>query len=88
MGKNWEWSYKQGRYRCLKAETEARSNNTPFDSNIVPLHSYDGTMQSKFSKGWHSVSEVDIRRHMRSENTYQAVSLRLAQQFGAANGHS
>ena len=51
MGKNWEWSYKQGRIKRIKAEASAKLNGTPFNPSEVPLHSYDGTMQSKFAKG-------------------------------------
>ena len=51
MGKNWEWSYKQGRIKRIKAEASAKLNGTPFNPSEVPLHSYDGTMQSKFAQG-------------------------------------
>ncbi|WP_174171086.1 MULTISPECIES: hypothetical protein [unclassified Pseudoalteromonas] len=70
MGRNWQWSYTQGRIKRIKAEIAARQNGEPFDANQIPLHSYDGTMQSKFAKGWRSISEVDIRSKLYRHNIY------------------
>ncbi|PHI35962.1 hypothetical protein CBQ28_17005 [Pseudoalteromonas sp. GCY] len=83
MGRNWEWSYKQGRIKRLKAEVAAHQNGEPFDANQIPLHSYDGTMQSKFKRGWQSVCETDIQCRLNGHNTYQQVRQRLAETFGA-----
>jgi hypothetical protein len=82
MGSNWQWSQKQGRAKRLAAEADARQHGTPFNPEAIPLHSHDGTMQSKFAYGWRSVTEVDIRHHISGDTTYHAVSQRLAQQFG------
>ncbi|NOU53119.1 hypothetical protein HG263_21700 [Pseudoalteromonas sp. JBTF-M23] len=82
MGRNWEWSKNQGRIKRLKAEVAARQSGQPFDASNVPLHSYDGTMQSKFAHGWHSVTETDIRRKLSNDNTYTDVRHRLAELFG------
>ncbi|KZX01014.1 hypothetical protein JL49_08150 [Pseudoalteromonas luteoviolacea] len=82
MGCNWEWSLNQGRIKRLNAEVLARKNGQPFDAKKIPLHSYDGTMQSKFAHGWHSVTETDIRRKLSGDSTYIDVRRRLAEKFG------
>ncbi|WP_440053358.1 hypothetical protein ACSLBF_10455 [Pseudoalteromonas sp. T1lg65] len=82
MGRNWEWSLKQGRIKRLKAELEARRNGELFDASQIPLHSYDGTMQSKFRRGWLSVSETEIQCRLDGHNTYQQVRQRLTERFG------
>ncbi|MDK1288508.1 hypothetical protein [Pseudoalteromonas umbrosa] len=61
MGKNWDWSFKQGRIKRLNYEIESRLNDLPFNSNEIPRHSHDGTMQSRFVKGWQSVTEAEIQ---------------------------
>ncbi|RZF83725.1 hypothetical protein EXT46_05375 [Pseudoalteromonas sp. CO325X] len=61
MADNWQWSYDKGRTTRIENELAARMNQHPFNPDDIPLHSHDGTMQSQFSKGWQSVSEVDIR---------------------------
>ncbi|ASD67704.1 hypothetical protein [Pseudoalteromonas piscicida] len=83
MGRNWQWSYAQGRIKRLNAEVTARQSSEPFDVNQIPLHSYDGTMQSKFKRGWLSICETDIQCRLNGHNTYQQVRQRLAKQFGA-----
>jgi len=60
MGKNWDWSYNHGKQRRLEAEILAQKAGTSVSA--PPLHSKDGTMQSQFEKGWHSVTPVEIQR--------------------------
>lgn len=48
-----------GRRARLKAEVSAVTTGAPVGD--VPLFSHDATIQSTFSKGWHSVSTIDIR---------------------------
>lgn len=60
MGQNWEWSFKHGKQRRLEAEVLAQKSGTTVSQ--PPLHSHDGTMQSQFEKGWHSVTPVEIQR--------------------------
>jgi hypothetical protein len=62
MGRNWQWSVEHGREQRLKREREAAEQGIA-ESDVdraVPLHSHDGTMQSQFAKGWHSVTARDI----------------------------
>lgn len=60
MGKNWQWSFSLGKQRRLEAEALAHKAGTTVSQ--PPLHSHDGTMQSQFEKGWHSVTPVEIQR--------------------------
>ncbi|CAM4175404.1 hypothetical protein [Pseudoalteromonas byunsanensis] len=86
MGRNWDWSREQGRIKRLEAEVQARVNNKPFDANNVPLHSHDGTYQSMFNKGWHSVLEIDIRLRVDAIRSYHAASNRIAKRFEVSHG--
>ncbi|MCB5226159.1 hypothetical protein JAO78_004955 [Alishewanella sp. 16-MA] len=59
MGRNWDWSFNHGKQRRLEAEILAQKAGTTVSQ--PPLHSHDGTMQSQFEKGWHSVTPVEIQ---------------------------
>jgi len=63
MGRNWQWSFEQGRTKRLAAEKAAFESGQPIPAS-APLHSHDGTMQSQFTKGWNSVTLVQIQRHL------------------------
>ncbi|WP_166838689.1 hypothetical protein [Rheinheimera pleomorphica] len=60
MGRNWDWSFNQGKQRRLEAEVLADKAGT--QCSPPPLHSHDATMQHRFIEGWNSVSAVDIQR--------------------------
>lgn len=62
MGRNWQWSFDHGREQRLKLEREAAEQGiAECDVNrAVPFHSHDGTMQSQFAKGWHSVTAAEV----------------------------
>lgn len=62
MGKNWDWSYQKGRKKRLQLEVDASMHSMPFDVRSIPMHSHCATMQSYFSKGWNSVSPVEIAK--------------------------
>ncbi len=62
MGRNADWSFDKGQAKRIKAEVDAAMHNMPFNPNEIPLHSHDGTLQSFFTKGWHSVSPVEIAK--------------------------
>jgi hypothetical protein len=49
--------FKEGRKARLTAESAKR----------VPLHSHDKTRQSLFTKGWQSVSDIDLLRHQQKQ---------------------
>tara|TARA_B100002049_G_scaffold235412_2_gene219743 strand:- start:443 stop:763 length:321 start_codon:yes stop_codon:yes gene_type:complete len=72
MGKNWDWSYRKGREKRLKLEVDARMRCLPFNPQNIPLHSYDGTMQSHFNKGWLSVCAVDIEMRVDDQRGYKS----------------
>lgn len=80
---NWTWSYEKGRSKRLAAELTARKAGIPFNANLIPLHSFDGTMQSKFKQGWLSVTESDIQCRLQGSATYLEARKRLAQHLGA-----
>lgn len=63
MGRNWDWSFDCGREKRLQAEHAAVNGGAPVPVK-PPLHSYDGTMQSFFDKGWRSPTPVEIQRHI------------------------
>lgn len=60
MGRNWDWSFDQGKQRRLEAEVLANKAST--SCSPPPLHSKDATMQERFLAGWNSVTPVDIQR--------------------------
>ncbi|MEE2025046.1 hypothetical protein [Alkalimonas mucilaginosa] len=60
MGRNWDWSFAKGKERRLQAEQACHTSGQPVPP--PPLHSHDGTMQSMFENGWHSVTPVEIQR--------------------------
>lgn len=64
MGRNWQWSYQQGRQARLDAELAAHQSQQPCVAS-PGLHSHDGTMQSKFEQGWASVTPVEIQRYLK-----------------------
>lgn len=72
MGRNWQWSYERGRALRLEAERLAFLQNQPVA--LPPLHSLDGTMQSKFEQGWDSPTPVEIQRYI---NPPQSIGQRL-----------
>jgi hypothetical protein len=74
MGKNWDWSFEQGKRQRLAAEQMAYQHGV-YVPNTLPLHSHDSTMQSYFRKGWFSVSVVDIRIHLGLAKTPQGTDL-------------
>tara|TARA_Y100000034_G_C6780701_1_gene348937 strand:- start:250 stop:510 length:261 start_codon:yes stop_codon:yes gene_type:complete len=86
MGKNWQWSYQQGRIKRLKAEVEATMNGCVLNAHVVPLHSHCGTMQSHFAKGWHSVTQSEIYSKLHGHSSLDAVKKRLAQRLGVKYG--
>lgn len=86
MGKNWQWSYQQGRVKRLNAEVKAANDGVAFDVRKVPLHSHCGTMQSHFSKGWHSVTLGEIHIKLHGHSSLDAVKKRLAQRLGVKHG--
>lgn len=62
MGRNAMWSFAQGRAKRLTREHEAAEQGIA-ECDIdrtVPLHSHDGTLQSQFAKGWHSVTAAEV----------------------------
>lgn len=62
MGRNWMWSFACGvakRKALEMAAAEQGIAECDID-RTVPLHSHDGTMQSQFAKGWHSLDSVEI----------------------------
>ncbi|MBQ4853040.1 hypothetical protein, partial [Pseudoalteromonas sp. MMG012] len=79
MGKNWEWSLNQGRIKRIEAELKAHKLGLRFDVKKIPIHSLDGTMQSKFIRGWMSVTETDIQCRIDGQSTYVDVRHRLAE---------
>lgn len=62
MGRNWQWSFERGRELRLMREREAAEQGIAENAvdRTIPLHSHDGTMQSQFAKGWHSVTAAEI----------------------------
>lgn len=46
---------------CFKAGRRARFASLTADP--VPLYSHDPTRQSIFTKGWRSVSDIDLHHH-------------------------
>ena len=60
MGRNWDWSFNQGKQRRLEAEVLAHKAST--SCSQPPLHSKDATMQARFIEGWNSVTPVEIQR--------------------------
>ena len=60
MGRNWDWSFNQGKQRRLEAEVLADKAGT--QCSQPPLHSKDATMQARFIEGWNSVTQVDIHQ--------------------------
>lgn len=46
---------------CFKSGRKARLNAV--SGQAVPLYSHDKTRQSIFTKGWQSVSDIDLMRH-------------------------
>ena len=46
---------------CFKAGRKARF--IAVSEKSIPLYSHDKTRQSIFTKGWQSVSDIDLMRH-------------------------
>ncbi|MCG7545563.1 hypothetical protein MHM93_15380 [Pseudoalteromonas sp. MM17-2] len=82
MADNWAWSYDRGRTQRLEQEVKARMSSHPFNPNDIPLHSHDGTMQSKFKEGWLSVSEIDIRLRVDNLSHYKQARGRVGKLLG------
>lgn len=62
MGHNWKWSFAQGRAKRMELERQAAVQGIA-ECDVdrsVPFHSHDGTMQSQFAKGWHSLDAVEL----------------------------
>lgn len=63
MGKNWDYSKVRGRELRLDAELKAYQTGAAVPA-VAPFFSHCGTMQSFFNRGWHGVSQCDIRVHI------------------------
>ncbi|AAN55700.1 hypothetical protein HRJ35_14930 [Shewanella oneidensis MR-1] len=62
MGSNWEYAKTKGRAMRLNAELAAYHTGEPVTQ--PPFFSHCGTMQSYFNRGWHGVTQCDIRIHL------------------------
>lgn len=50
---------------CFKAGRKARFISV--SDKQIPLYSHDKTRQSIFTKGWQSVSDIDLMRHQQKQ---------------------
>ena len=62
MGRNWQWSFEQGRQKRFEAERAAALRQEAVAA--APMHSYDATMQAEFNRGWASPTAVEIHRYI------------------------